>query len=161
MRRTRHSSRTPTARVRFALGLWAASVAGGLIALDVYSATPGSTAENTATWPSDAGLTRTDGRPVLVVTLHPRCPCSRATVSELNKLMTRLVDRLDVYVLFVHDAEGDDDMPAHVRNALVGCERTIPFADGRLLLGTWQGLYLWEARSTAHHRRVVVTLSGE
>lgn len=105
MRRTRHSSRTPTARVRFALGLWAASVAGGLIALNVYSATPGSTAENTATWPSDAGLTRTDGRPVLVVTLHPRCPCSRATVSELNKLMTRLVDRLDVYVLFVHDAE--------------------------------------------------------
>ncbi len=78
---------------------------------------------------------------------------------DLERWMLRAVPDGDP--MFVHDAEGDDDMPAHVRNALLGCERTIPFADGRLLLGTWQGLYLWEARSTAHHRRVVVTLSGE
>ena len=62
---------------------------------------------------------------------------------------------------YQHIYEGTDDMPAHIKSALLGCELTVPVSQGILQLGTWQGLYLWEARSTAHHRRVVVTLSGE
>lgn len=57
-----------------------------------------------------------------------------------------------------HDAEGPDDMAAHVRNMLTGCGLSVPVANGRLLLGTWQGIYLYEHRSAPHRRRVVVTV---
>lgn len=77
---------------------------------------------------------------------------------DLERWMQRAVPDGDP--LYAHDAEGDDDMPAHVRNAVVGCERSIPVGGGRLLLGTWQGLYLWEARTMPHRRRVVVTVLG-
>lgn len=63
--------------------------------------------------------------------------------------------------MFTHDAEGDDDMPAHVRSVLTQTSIGIPIADGKLVLGTWQGLYLWEHRTHAHHRRVTVTVIGE
>jgi secondary thiamine-phosphate synthase enzyme len=56
--------------------------------------------------------------------------------------------------------EGDDDMSAHARSVLTGSSVTVPFADGRLLLGTWQGIYLWEHRTAPHARRVVVTVTG-
>lgn len=59
-----------------------------------------------------------------------------------------------------HDAEGPDDMPAHARSALTRTSETIPVTDGRLALGTWQGLYLWEHRSRPHRRRLVVHVSG-
>ena len=59
-----------------------------------------------------------------------------------------------------HDDEGDDDMAAHARAVLTGCSASIPVGGGRLLLGTWQGLYLWEHRSRPHERRVVVTVVG-
>lgn len=59
-----------------------------------------------------------------------------------------------------HDLEGDDDMAAHARSLLTGCSISVPFADGRLLLGTWQGIYLFEHRSHGHRREVVVTLNG-
>ena len=59
-----------------------------------------------------------------------------------------------------HTAEGPDDMSAHIRSALTQTELTIPIEDGRLKLGTWQGLYLWEHRARAHTRRVVVTVSS-
>lgn len=59
-----------------------------------------------------------------------------------------------------HDLEGDDDMAAHARSLLTGCSLSVPFADGRLLLGTWQGLYLFEHRTQGHRREIVVTLSG-
>ena len=61
---------------------------------------------------------------------------------------------------FVHTAEGPDDMSAHVRSVLTQSDLTIPISDGRLALGTWQGLYLWEHRVAAHRRRVVVTVQG-
>ena len=54
--------------------------------------------------------------------------------------------------MFTHDAEGDDDMPAHVRSVLTQTSIGIPIADGKLMLGTWQGLFVWEHR-TAPHRR--------
>jgi secondary thiamine-phosphate synthase enzyme len=63
--------------------------------------------------------------------------------------------------MFVHDAEGDDDMPAHVRTVLTGSSLAIPIARGRCDLGTWQGVYLWEHRKQAHSRRITVTVVGE
>lgn len=60
-----------------------------------------------------------------------------------------------------HDAEGPDDMPAHIRTALTHTSEQIPFQNGKLVLGTWQAVYLWEHRSSAHARRVFVHLVGE
>ena len=60
-----------------------------------------------------------------------------------------------------HDAEGPDDMPAHARSAITRTAETIPVAGGRLQLGTWQGLYLWEHRAHPHRRRAVVQVVGE
>ena len=62
---------------------------------------------------------------------------------------------------YEHSAEGPDDMPAHLRAALTGNSLTIPVADGRMLLGTWQGVYLAEHRRAPHRRSVVVHLSGD
>lgn len=59
-----------------------------------------------------------------------------------------------------HDDEGDDDMAAHGRNILAGSSITVPISGGRLKLGTWQGIYLWEHRSFPHRRRIVVTILG-
>ena len=59
-----------------------------------------------------------------------------------------------------HDDEGEDDMAAHARSVLTGCSVTIPVSAGELLLGTWQGIYLWEHRTAPHVRRVVVTIIG-
>lgn len=63
--------------------------------------------------------------------------------------------------MFTHDAEGDDDMPAHVRSVLTQTSIGVPIADGKLALGTWQGLYVWEHRTSPHHRQVSVTIVGE
>src|SRR5437773_3786428 len=62
---------------------------------------------------------------------------------------------------YEHTIEGPDDMPAHVKTSLMGSSVTIPIADGRLLLGTWQGIYLCEHRNKAGRRSLVLTLSGE
>jgi len=59
-----------------------------------------------------------------------------------------------------HDMEGDDDMAAHARSLLTGVSLTVPFANGQLLLGTWQGIYLFEHRNQGHSREIVVTLLG-
>ncbi|WP_374482217.1 secondary thiamine-phosphate synthase enzyme YjbQ [Zoogloea sp.] len=59
-----------------------------------------------------------------------------------------------------HDLEGDDDMAAHARSVLSDVGLSVPVGRGRLLLGTWQGIFLWEHRSSAHTRRVVVTVIG-
>lgn len=60
-----------------------------------------------------------------------------------------------------HTAEGPDDMPAHLKSGLLGCELTLPVADGRLALGVWQGLYLGEHRDRGGARLVLVTVQGE
>lgn len=62
---------------------------------------------------------------------------------------------------YVHDAEGPDDMPAHLRTALTQVQLGIPVAQGRPLLGTWQGIYLFEHRRAPHRRRVALHLLGE
>ena len=77
---------------------------------------------------------------------------------DLEAFMDRLVPEGAEY--FEHTTEGPDDMPSHIKMALTRTGETIPFADGRLLLGTWQGVYLWEHRRSAHRRQVVVTVTG-
>ncbi|NOU27594.1 MAG: YjbQ family protein [Polyangiaceae bacterium] len=76
--------------------------------------------------------------------------------SDLERFFARLVPDGDR--IFEHDAEGPDDMPAHVRAALTATSLGIPFAKKRLLLGTWQGIYLYEHRHAPHTREVVVHL---
>src|SRR5215510_5985084 len=80
-------------------------------------------------------------------------------LADLEAFVARLVPDGDR--LFRHDAEGDDDMPAHVRTVLTQTSIGIPIADGRLVLGTWQGLYLWEHRTQPHERRITVTVLGD
>lgn len=63
--------------------------------------------------------------------------------------------------LYRHDAEGSDDMPAHVKSALVGASVTIPITNGRLNTGTWQGIWYLEFRDMKHSRKVVATIQGE
>jgi secondary thiamine-phosphate synthase enzyme len=63
--------------------------------------------------------------------------------------------------LFVHTVEGEDDMPAHIRTALTAVNLSIPISGGRLALGTWQGIYLWEHRRSPHRRTVIVHVIGE
>ncbi len=75
---------------------------------------------------------------------------------DLETLMQRWAPDGDP--AYRHDLEGDDDMAAHARSLLTGVSLTVPFADGRLLLGTWQGIYLFEHRTQGHRREIVVTL---
>jgi len=77
---------------------------------------------------------------------------------DLDAFLGRLVPDGDP--LFVHTAEGPDDMPAHVRSALTATSLGIPVSGGRCDLGTWQGIYLWEHRHAPHRRRVTVTVLG-
>ena len=79
--------------------------------------------------------------------------------ADLERFFARLVRDGDP--LFVHDAEGPDDMPAHVRTALTSVQLSIPLLQGRLALGTWQGIYLWEHRMRGHERELVLHASGE
>jgi secondary thiamine-phosphate synthase enzyme len=62
--------------------------------------------------------------------------------------------------VYRHDDEGIDDMPAHARSLLTGISISVPIANGRMLLGTWQGIYLWEHRTQPHVREVCVTVIG-
>jgi secondary thiamine-phosphate synthase enzyme len=78
---------------------------------------------------------------------------------DLEAWLDRLVPADDPH--FTHTLEGADDMPSHIKMALTRTSETVPFAGGRLLLGTWQGLYLWEHRRAPHTRRLVITAMGE
>ena len=62
---------------------------------------------------------------------------------------------------FVHDLEGPDDMPAHIRSILTLASISVPVEEGRCELGTWQGLFLWEHRTSPHRRRVTITVLGD
>ena len=62
---------------------------------------------------------------------------------------------------YVHNMEGKDDMPAHIRSALTSTSETVPVVNGKLSLGTWQGIYIWEHRDQTHNRKVMVSMVGE
>ncbi|MCX6954619.1 MAG: secondary thiamine-phosphate synthase enzyme YjbQ [Verrucomicrobia bacterium] len=78
---------------------------------------------------------------------------------DLEAWLDRLVPEEDPH--FEHTLEGPDDMPSHIKMALTRTSETVPFASGRMLLGTWQGIFLWEHRRAAHTRKLVVTVVGE
>ncbi|MEH2163106.1 MAG: secondary thiamine-phosphate synthase enzyme YjbQ [Nostoc sp.] len=76
---------------------------------------------------------------------------------DLANFMAKLVPESDKYI---HDAEGADDMPAHIRTALTHTSENIPINRGYLVLGTWQGIYIWEHRQRSHLRELVIHISG-
>lgn len=78
---------------------------------------------------------------------------------DLNEIFNRLVPENAPY--YLHTLEGDDDMPAHAKSVMVGASLTIPITDGRLNLGTWQGIYLCEFRDYGGSRKIVATVIGE
>ena len=78
--------------------------------------------------------------------------------ADLEAFFRRLVPEGGGYR---HDAEGPDDMPAHIRAALTQTQLSIPVAGGRMALGTWQGLYLWEHRAAPHRRELALHLLGD
>lgn len=79
--------------------------------------------------------------------------------ADLERFFASLVRDGDA--LFEHTSEGKDDMPAHVRTALTSVSLSIPVSKGRLVLGTWQGIYLWEHRLAPHSRKVAAHFIGE
>jgi len=78
---------------------------------------------------------------------------------DLEEFFDRLVPEDADY--FTHDAEGSDDMPSHIRMVLTRTSETIPIVDGKMQLGTWQGIFLFEHRRSPHRRKVVITMMGE
>ncbi len=77
---------------------------------------------------------------------------------DLERFLDRLVPEDDPD--FTHTLEGPDDMPSHIKMALTRTSESIPISRGRLMLGTWQGVFLWEHRAISHQRGIVVTIQG-
>lgn len=103
-----------------------------------------------------------------LLTLHLRHTSASLLIQEnadpdvrrdLDAFFERLVPDGDS--IYIHTMEGDDDMPAHVRTALTAVNVSIPISNGRLALGTWQGIYLWEHRTHPHRRQIVAHVIGE
>ncbi len=79
-------------------------------------------------------------------------------LEDLSNFMAQLVP--EDPMRYIHNAEGADDMPAHIRSVLTKTSEQIPVAGGRLVLGTWQGIYLWEHRQRSYQRELVVHITG-
>jgi secondary thiamine-phosphate synthase enzyme len=103
-----------------------------------------------------------------LLTLHLRHTSASLLIQEnadpdvrrdLDAFFARLVRDGDP--LFIHTAEGEDDMPAHLRTALTAVNLSIPVRAGQMTLGTWQGIYLWEHRTQPHQRRIALHFIGE
>lgn len=103
-----------------------------------------------------------------LITLHLRHTSASLLIQEnadpdvqrdLESFFKRLVPDGDP--LFIHTAEGDDDMPAHVRTTLTAVNLSLPVHGGRMTLGTWQGIYLWEHRARGHARHISLHFIGE
>jgi secondary thiamine-phosphate synthase enzyme len=113
-------------------------------------------------WVEDSKLN--DG----LLTLHLRHTSASLLIQEnadpdVRRDLEAFFQRLapDGDPLFVHTTEGEDDMPAHVRTALTAVNLSLPVRGGRPVLGTWQGIYLWEHRTRPHSRRVALHFIGE
>ncbi len=79
--------------------------------------------------------------------------------ADLENFMSRIA--VDGDPTYLHNTEGPDDMPAHIRTTLTESSITIPLNNGHCLLGTWQGIYLWEHRHHGYERKIIITLYGE
>ncbi|MBE9033356.1 YjbQ family protein [filamentous cyanobacterium LEGE 11480] len=77
---------------------------------------------------------------------------------DLENFFAKLVPEWEKYI---HSAEGPDDMPAHIRTVLTNTSEQIPIANGRLVLGTWQGIYIWEHRNIPHQRELFIHIAGD
>jgi secondary thiamine-phosphate synthase enzyme len=77
---------------------------------------------------------------------------------DLERWLNRLVPEDDD--LYTHTQEGPDDMPAHIKSALTATSLSVPLADGRMMLGTWQGIFLWEHRRHRGDRQIVISVIG-
>jgi len=113
-------------------------------------------------------ILRQSGLKIGLATLHLRHTSASLLIQEnadpevrrdLERFFTRLAPDGDP--LFQHICEGEDDMPAHIRTALTTVNLSIPIVRGELVLGTWQGIYVWEHRTAAHRREMVLHLLGE
>ena len=78
---------------------------------------------------------------------------------DLEYFLGKLVPQTDLR--YTHTVEGPDDMPSHIRSMLTNTSEQIPLYEGEMLLGTWQGIFLWEHRTLGHSRNVVVNISGD
>ncbi len=113
-------------------------------------------------------LVRRSGFQTGLLTLHVQHTSASLLIQEnadpeVRRDLERFFARLapDGDPLFRHTAEGDDDMPAHIRTALTTVNVSIPINGGAIALGTWQGIYLWEHRARPHNRRVLAHVLGE
>ena len=84
-----------------------------------------------------------------------------AVLRDLQRWIDWVAPERPAFGAWEHDDEGPDDMPAHVRSVVTHTSETIPITNGKLALGTWQAIYLWEHRTAPHSRRIVVTIVGE
>lgn len=118
--------------------------------------------DNVAGWLSQKGFQNG------LLTLHIRHTSASLLIQEnadpdvrrdLETFFSRLIPDGDP--MFIHTSEGDDDMPAHIRTALTAVNLSIPVSKGRLTLGTWQGIYVWEHRQSPHSRAVTIHFVGE
>jgi len=114
------------------------------------------------------GLVSTSGFQTGLATLHVRHTSASLLIQEnadptvrtdLESIFSRLAPDGDP--VYEHNYEGDDDMSAHIRTALTSVNLSIPISGGSLVLGTWQGVYLWEHRTHPHTRRIHVHITGE
>ncbi|CAK3829848.1 secondary thiamine-phosphate synthase enzyme like [Lecanosticta acicola] len=80
---------------------------------------------------------------------------------DMSDALDRIAPEDRKGTLYKHSCEGPDDMPAHIKSALVGASVTVPITDGRLNTGTWQGIWYLEFRASKHSRKVVATIQGE
>jgi len=79
-------------------------------------------------------------------------------LTDLETFMARIAPDGDP--IWIHDDEGPDDMPAHIRSVITQSNLTIPISDGKIALGIWQAVYLWEHRIQHHHRQVTISLQS-
>ena len=91
----------PPRRLWVITGSWSIVIVSCLIALEIYANTPGEAGTAIPNWPAETSIARTSGRPVMILFMHPQCPCSRASLEELGRLLANAEGLADVHVLFV------------------------------------------------------------
>lgn len=100
---------TPSKRLGYALALWLSATGSGFLLLGAYQASPGSPGAVSATWPAGVPIALDPARPTLLIFLHPRCPCSEASVAELASVLASLGDRFAAHVVVYRPEDGGKD----------------------------------------------------
>jgi secondary thiamine-phosphate synthase enzyme len=113
-----------------------------------------------------AKIAKSGVRSGIVTAFVRHTSCSLTTMENAAPAARRDVERFFEKLVpenaeYEHDDEGSDDMPSHIRMVLTRTSETIPIVDGKMELGTWQGIFLFEHRSDAHRRRIHLTIIGE